>query len=149
MSSVRSKAHPPASTPGKVAAGLFLVVGAFQFALAAGAPWGAAALGGANPGVLPDELRVSSAVQGALYLMLAGIAGTRWTSTTVRRRMLYGMTALMAVGAVMNIATPSFVERMLWAPVTIALVIALWFASRHASLSPGSRSPLGPAARAI
>ena len=149
MSSVRSKAHPPASTAGKVAAGLFLVVAAFQIALASGAPWGAATLGGANPGVLPDELRAGSAVQSFLYLVLASIAGTRWTSTTVRRRMLYGMTALMAVGAVMNIATPSFVERMLWAPVTIALVIALWLASRHASLSPGSRSSLGPAARAI
>ena len=149
MSSVRSKAHPPASTPGRVAAGLFLVVAAFQFALASGAPWGAAALGGANPGVLPDELRVGSAVQGFFYLVLAGIAGTRWTSTTLRRRMLYGMTALMAVGAVMNMATPSFVERMLWAPVTIGLVVALWLASRHASLSPGSRSPISPAARAI
>ena len=58
MSSVTSKERPPASTAGRVAAGLFLVVAAFQVALAAGAPWGAAAMGGANPGVLPDELRV-------------------------------------------------------------------------------------------
>ena len=149
MSSVTSKDRPPASTAGKVAGGLFLVVAAFQVALAAGAPWGEAALGGANPGVLPDELRVGGAIQGVIYLVLAAIAGTRWTGTTLRRRMLYGMTALMVIGSVMNIATPSIVERMLWAPVTIALVIALWRAARHDSLATGSRSRFGQASRAV
>jgi hypothetical protein len=145
----RTLNHPPASTAGKVAALLFLVVAAFQMALAAGAPWGAAALGGANPGVLPDEFRVSSAVQGVFYVLLAGVAGTRWAGTTLRRRLLYGETALMLIGAVMNLASTSFVERMLWTPVTVALVIALWRAARHDSLSGAPRLQVRHPSRAV
>jgi hypothetical protein len=140
MSRMTSADHPPASTAGKIAAALFLIVAAFQVSLAAGAPWGEAALGGANPGVLPEALRVSSAVGGVAYVLLAGVVGTRWAGSTLRRRVLYGATALMVIGAVMNLASPSFVERMLWTPVTVALVAALWRAARHDSLSTGSRS---------
>ncbi|TFC56044.1 hypothetical protein E3O62_13145 [Cryobacterium sp. TMT2-15-1] len=149
MSSVESKnLRFPASTAGKVAAALFLVIAAFQVALAAGAPWGEAALGGINPGVLPDEFRVSSAMQGVFYVALAGVVGTRWASTTLRRRVLYGATVLLFVGAVMNLASPSFVERMLWTPVTVALVIALWRAARQDSLSFAARPQAVQADRA-
>ncbi len=44
---------------------------AFQVALAAGAPWGAIAMGGAFPGQFPPELRVAAVVQAVL---LAGLA---------------------------------------------------------------------------
>jgi len=145
----RTMNRPPASTAGKVAASLFLVVAVFQAALAAGAPWGAAALGGSNPGVLPDTSRVGAAVQGVIYLLLAGVAGRPWARPTLRRRALYGMAALMAVGAVMNLATPSLVERMLWTPVTVALVLALWRAARHDSLAAGLRSQVGYASRTV
>lgn len=141
--------HTPASTAGKVAAVLLLVVAVFLMALAAGAPWGAAALGGSNPGVLPDALRVSSAVQGVFYVLLAAVAGTGWTGATLRRRLLHGVTALMVVGVIMNIASTSFVERMLWVPVSVALVIASWRAARHASLSVGPRSRTSSPNRAV
>ncbi|WP_104118748.1 hypothetical protein [Arthrobacter sp. B1805] len=140
--------HPPASTAGKVAASLFVVVAAFLMALAAGAPWGAAAQGGSNPGVLPGALRVGSGVQGVVYLLLAGVAGTRWAGITVRRRVLHAAAALMVIGAMMNVASPSLLERMLWVPVTVALVIALWRAARDESLSSGSRVQIGHARRA-
>ena len=45
-----------------VALALFVVLVAFQLALALGAPWGRAAYGGQTPGVLPAGRRVSSAV---------------------------------------------------------------------------------------
>jgi hypothetical protein len=110
-------------------------VAIFQGALAAGAPWGEAAMGGANPGVLPDALRASSLVSVVVYLALAAVAGTRWTGATLRRRVLYGAAALMVAGTLLNIASPSFIERIIWAPVTVALVISLWHAARDASLA--------------
>jgi hypothetical protein len=116
-----------------------LVVALFQAALALGTPWGEAALGGANTGVLPDTLRASSVVSALVYLLLAGIAGTNWTGPNLRRRVLYGATVLMILGAVMNIASPSFIERIIWAPVTVVLMIALWNAARHQSLSPATK----------
>src|SRR5690554_4724068 len=147
MSKQSRNPRPPASNAGKVAAALLLVVALFQAALALGAPWGEAALGGANTGVLPDPQRASSVVSVLVYLVLAGIAGTNWTGPNLRRRVLYGTTALMVLGAVMNIASPSFIERIIWAPVTVVLVIALWNAARHESLSPAAK-PKPAAARA-
>lgn len=128
--------RPPASTAGRVAAALLLTVALFQGALALGAPWGEAALGGANHGVLPDAFRASSAVSFVLYLMLAAVTGTSWTGRNLRRRVLHGAAALMVAGALLNIASPSFIERMIWAPVTVALVVSLWQAARHHTLAP-------------
>ncbi|MCU1442985.1 MAG: hypothetical protein JWQ59_1135 [Cryobacterium sp.] len=149
MSRMTSQYRPPASTAGKVAAALLLVVVTFQATLAAGAPFGEAALGGANPGVLPDTLRVSSAIGGVVYLVLAGVVGTRWAGATLRRRVLYGAAALMVIGTMMNIASPSFIERIIWTPVTIALVVTLWRAARHDSLSSLSRSQITNAPRTV
>ena len=77
MSRMTSRNHPPVSSAGKVAAVLLLLVAGFQVTLAAGAPFGEAAMGGSNPGVLPNILRVSSGVAALAYLLLAGVAGTR------------------------------------------------------------------------
>lgn len=133
--------HPSASTPGKVAGALLLVVVAFQAALAAGAPWGEATQGGTNPGVLPEPLRLTSALGAVVYLTLAAVAGTRWAPPILRRRVLRAGAAVMVVGALLNIASPSFIERMIWVPVTVALMALLWRAARHESLLPDSHSP--------
>jgi hypothetical protein len=50
-----------------VAAVGFGIVASFQLLLALGAPWGQEALGGANEGTLPPELRVASSVSMALF----------------------------------------------------------------------------------
>lgn len=143
----RLKEHRPASRAGKTAATLLIVVAGFQGLLAAGAPWGEAAYGGANSGVLPETLRVSSAASAVIYLGLAGIAGTRLTPTSFRSRFMYGTSALMTVGAIMNIASPSFIERIIWTPVTILLVMSLWRAARldaAGATSLGGRATAGP-----
>jgi hypothetical protein len=133
-----SSNHPTASAAGRAAAGLLLVAAGFQVTLAAGAPFGEASFGGANPGVLPDGLRAGSAVAAVAYAALAGVAGTRLTGATLRRRLLSGTAALMTCGSVLNLASPSLVERMIWTPVTVALAITLWHAARDASLSKAS-----------
>jgi hypothetical protein len=134
MTILTNKAHPSASLAGKIAAVLLLGVVAFQAALALGAPWGVATQGGANEGVLPDLLRVGSVVTLILYGALAAVAGTPVASATVRRRVLSLAAAVMVFATMLNIASPSLIERIIWAPVTIALMITLWRAARHASL---------------
>lgn len=128
--------NPPASNAGKIAALLLLIVVAFQAALAAGAPWGAATQGGSNEGVLPDVLRVGSLITLVLYAALAVVAGTSLAPPTLRRRVLYTATVLMALATLLNIASTSFIERIIWAPVTIALMISLWKAARDKSIAP-------------
>lgn len=117
--------RPSARTAGRAAAALLTGVAGFQLALAAGAPWGVVAYGGAHPGVLPDELRLASAVAapvyGALAAVAAGAGGTR-----LRRGVLRGTTALLAVACAVNLASPSLPERLLWVPVTAAAAVLAW-----------------------
>ncbi|MBM3122728.1 MAG: hypothetical protein FJZ97_11190 [Chloroflexi bacterium] len=100
----------------------------FQVALALGAPWGHLAMGGRFPGKYSPAMRVAALVQAVVLALLAVIV-------TIKARLALGVfytfseTATWAVFAisvlslVMNLATPSRRERMLWAPV--ALVMAL------------------------
>lgn len=124
-------ARQPASRAGKAAAVLLLGVAGFQGALALGAPWGAAAYGGAHPGVLPDSFRSGSAAASGVYIMLAAAAGTSLAAPALRRRVTSGTAGLMAIGAAANLASPSLVERMIWTPVTAGLGVLLWKAAKH------------------
>ena len=114
-----------------LAAKLFLlmtaVVVAFQLALAAGAPWGELTMGGAFPGQLPPRMR-AAAIGSALVLAAfaavvaarAGLAFPRWQRAS--RRVIWVVVVYSVVGVVLNAATPSPRERLLWLPVTIALM---------------------------
>ena len=109
----------------RVAVTLLAGVGTFQFALAAGAPWGAAAWGGQTTGVLPASLRVASAFSVLVYGGLAAVVVNDRLGSTARRRLLTGASLLMVLGAVANLASQSPVER-LWAPVAATLALMLW-----------------------
>jgi len=113
----------------RVAGWTLLGVATFQAALALGAPWGEAAYGGANTGVLPVEQRLSSAVAAPVYLALAGVAFGTVGTPTVRRRVLRTASVVIGGGALLNLASPSIVERLLWVPVTVVAAIALWKAA--------------------
>jgi hypothetical protein len=104
---------------------LLVGAGAFQVALVAGAPWGAAAWSGRAPGVLPASLRVASAASVLVYVGLAAVVATDRLGSTARRRLLTGASLVMALETLLNLATPSPVER-LWAPVAAALAVVLW-----------------------
>jgi len=100
---------------------------AFQLALAAGAPFGAYAMGGAFPGVFPPALRVAALVQGfllssaaAIVLVRAGLLLPRWLRQA--RWLIWGVVALDAVSFVLNLITPSELERAIWAPVAFVLL---------------------------
>lgn len=102
------------------------VVGAFQTALAAGAPWGRAAYGGSHHGVLPRHLRTTSGVAAVVYgggavLVLRGSG-----SPQARARSFTALSVLMCVGSVANGASRSPVERAIWTPVTLTTAWLAW-----------------------
>ncbi|MGL5817971.1 MAG: hypothetical protein ACRCYR_10435 [Phycicoccus sp.] len=107
---------------------------AFQAALAAGAPWGVAAYGGAHDGVLPDHLRMTSAVATGVWGAAALVVHRELPrSATGRRMLLRSLTVVFGVGAVVNLASPSLPERMLWAPVGLVAANTSWRLSRAAA----------------
>jgi len=117
----------------KLAAGVFgaltAVVMLFQLALALGAPWGGIAMGGAFPGAYPPAMRVAALAQMAviggfalIVLVRAGLALPRWQAPA--RWAVWVVVVLMGVGVVLNLITPSGMERLIWAPVVTLLFLA-------------------------
>jgi len=101
---------------------------AFQLALAAGAPWGAYAMGGAFPGQFPPELRVAAIVQAVILALLAlvvlaraGIALPKWSRAS--RRLIWIVVAFSVISLVLNTITPSAGERAIWVPVALVILI--------------------------
>lgn len=107
-------------------------VGLFQVALAVGAPWGAAAWGGTNPGVLPVGMRVASGVSALVWAGFAAVAAGRLLGPVGRRRMLLGIAAYSTVGVALNAASPSGIERAVWVPLTAVGAGLAWMAWREA-----------------
>jgi hypothetical protein len=104
-----------------------LVVIAFQIALAAGAPWGAYAMGGAYPGQFPPEMRVAAVVQGVILALLALVVLSRaeillpkWSR--VSRWLIWVVVAFSALSLVLNLITPSAIERAIWAPIGFVML---------------------------
>lgn len=117
----------------RVAALLYATVSAgvvaFQLALAAGAPWGAYAMGGALPGQFPPMLRIAALVQAALLVGMtivvmarAGLVLAGWAQ--VSRWLVWVVVGFAAVSLVLNLITPSAGERAIWAPVALLLLIS-------------------------
>ena len=117
----------------KVAAILYAVVSlgviVFQIALAAGAPWGAYAMGGAFPGQFPPALRVTALVQAALLagmalivLARAGLILPGWQRSS--RWLIWFVVGFAALSLFLNLITPSAGERAIWAPVAFVLLVS-------------------------
>jgi hypothetical protein len=126
---------PVPATAYLVVAG-FLVLAAFQAAIALGAPVGRAAWGGRHAGQLPANLRVASAVAVGIYLAAALVVLDRAgiplidIPDAVSFWATWALVVLLGLGAVMNFASSSPYERFGWAPFALAmclltLVIAL------------------------
>ena len=102
---------------------------AFQIALAAGAPWGAYAMGGASPGQFPPALRIAAIIQAvllagmaAVILARAGLVLPGWSR--VSHWLVWIVVALTALSLVLNLITPSGGERAIWAPTLSLLLIS-------------------------
>ena len=117
----------------KVAAIIYAIVSlgviAFQLALAAGAPWGAYAMGGAFPGQFPPELRGAAIIQAvllaglaAVILARAGLILPRWSRAS--RWLAWVVVAFSVVSFILNLITSSAGERAIWAPTAFLLLIS-------------------------
>ena len=112
-----------------VAVALLAVIAVFQVALALGAPWGYAAWGGRNPGVLPMHLRIASAVAGLVIyplvilavLLSAGLIEADWLPVD-RALSMWSLAGVLALGALANFASRSPRERI-WGPVALAVAV--------------------------
>jgi len=101
---------------------------AFQAAIALGAPWGGYTQGGGTAGQLPLGGRVIAVVSMAILACFAAglLARVGWGPLARAPRRLVSVISWVAVGysliaVLLNLATPSENERMLWAPVSLAL----------------------------
>jgi hypothetical protein len=114
----------------------FIVLGAFQLGLALGMPWGATAWGGRNPGRLPQNLRIGSAVSLVVYGISALIVLDRAgipvldVPDAISQIGAWVVVATLVLGAFVNAASPSRYERFGWAPFAavmalLCLVVAL------------------------
>lgn len=112
-------------------AGIALIGGVilFQIGLALGAPWGAAAWGGQNPGRLPSGLRIASAVSALVLALLAwilaaaaGLISMSPLPPSWLRSATWVATAYFTLGAIMNLISRSPLERW-WAPVALATAV--------------------------
>jgi hypothetical protein len=112
-----------------IATGLIVVLVVFELALAVGAPLGAAAWGGRNPGVLPGRLRVASAVAGLVVypvialviLAAAGVISDDWLPIDPAIAM-WILAGFFALGVIANAISRSPPERV-WAPVSAVLAV--------------------------
>lgn len=104
------------------------VVG-FQIALAAGAPWGEYAMGGAFPGQFPPAMRIAALIQATLLvgmalivLARADIILPRWSRMS--RWLIWFVVGFAVLSLVLNLITPSAGERAIWAPTAFLLLIS-------------------------
>jgi len=104
-----------------------LVVG-FQLALAAGAPWGAYAMGGAFSGRMPSAMRVAAVVQAAVLIGLALVVLSRAELVVpdlveTWPWLVWIPAVVSAVAVVLNASTRSQGERRIWLPVALLLLL--------------------------
>ena len=111
-----------------LAAAGFLVIAAFQFALARGAPLGRAAYGGRNA-VLSPALRRASAGAVVIWLLAAVvILGAGGVVAVPLPDVVLGigpwvLVVLSVLGTIVNLASSSPWERFGWAPFSAALAV--------------------------
>lgn len=106
---------------------LTAILALFQAALAAGAPWGAASMGGKYPGRYPRKMRIVAVFNIVILLFFAAIVSSRAGLIFPQLKPFSGVAiwvvaAFFFVGTIMNSITPSRIERI-WAPVALALTI--------------------------
>jgi hypothetical protein len=106
----------------------FVLVAGFQVALALGAPLGRAAWGGAHHR-LPTGLRIASGFSAGLWIVAAWMVLARGGHTgspfpsAVERVGPWVLFALLALGALMNLASRSKWERFLMSSVAALLAV--------------------------
>ena len=100
----------------------------FQLALSLGAPFGEMAMVGRFPGRFPPKMRVAAALQAVMLFLVTFVVLTRaglafGALLEFSKSAIWFVVAFCAVGTILNTITPSKKERLLWAPVTVVLLV--------------------------
>ena len=103
-----------------------VVVIGFQLALAAGAPWGAYAMGGRVVGRFPPPLRVAAVVQAVVLALLAAVVMARagLLALPLVPWLIWVVVAFSGLSLAMNAVSPSAGERRLWVPAASVMLAA-------------------------
>lgn len=113
------------------AAGLFLgltvLTVLFQIGLAIGLPWGKASMGGRFPGKYPPRMRWVALINALVLAFTATVVLAEAGCCFAALRSISGVgiwvvIAFYALGTVLNLITPSKIERI-WAPVVFIQTI--------------------------
>ncbi|MDB4960505.1 MAG: hypothetical protein JWP01_504 [Myxococcales bacterium] len=117
------------SVPAVLFASASTLVVAFQIALALGAPWGNAAMAGKFPGTLPRPMRIAALLQALILLGLAcatlvraGMLLPTWYAAS--KIAIWVVVAFSAIATLLNLITPNKLERMIWAPVAMTMLVS-------------------------
>ena len=100
----------------------------YQMALALGAPWGAASMGGKFLGVYPPKMRILAVLNALVIAFMAAVVSAFSGHAFAFLEPLANWAIWIVVGfyglsILANIATPSKVERI-WAPVALLQTVA-------------------------
>jgi hypothetical protein len=112
---------------------LILIV--FQLALAFGAPWGAASMGGRFPGVYPPKMRFVAVLNALVIAFMAAIvsafSGFAFSFLTpIASWAIWIVVGFYGLSILANTATPSKIERI-WAPVALLQTAAALYLALH------------------
>lgn len=121
------------TTAAVIAATLLTAVAAFQVALALGAPWGDAVLGGraaTADGVLTGGYRVAAGLQSLVLLSMAAVllarGGVRWAAwgaTRVAGTLTWVIAGFMILNTVGNLTSDHWFERWVLGVVTVLVAL--------------------------
>ncbi len=100
----------------------------FHFMLILGKPWGEATMGGKYPGKLPPLMRffsfVSILISIAFLLTVFTKSGIIFPQfQDISNKAIWFVVGFFILGTITNIITPSKIERKIWAPVNIVLLV--------------------------
>ena len=117
------------SVPAAISSVLLAFVIAFQIALACGAPWGDLAMGGRFPGKFPPNMRIAAVLRAIVLALLSSIVLIKdgfWLPQLYQLSIfaIWGLVAIFALSLIMNLATPSKWERIIWAPVAALILVS-------------------------
>jgi hypothetical protein len=107
------------------------IVTIFQLALAFGAPLGKFANGGKFPGSLPKNMRFLPFIQIAIlwffvYIVLIETNIINNQPSTLGSIGIWFVVAFFFLGSILNLSTPSKPERIVWGPINVLTLIAVF-----------------------
>lgn len=115
---------------------LAIIVILFQFALAAGAPWGKLTMGGFHSGVLPNKLRIAALLQALLIAATVLIVLIEANSLlpelqTISRIGIWFVVAIYAASSILNLITTSKWERRTGGPIALGMLASSLLIALH------------------